>query len=417
MGAGGPRRHRGARHAARGAQPLQPRGALGRARKYKHEAKAAAKRKRNRSASRSQQKAPRRAKTARPRRRNKLPALGTGARATSTCAACRKRLRGKAPGSSKPRSWAASSRDSATARRLVALDERGKDLTTQAVRRAARASRTDASSIGGADGLDPAIKSKRRAAAAPVGADAAARARAGGARRADLPRGNAAHRAIPTTANRFTLRSPVITQIDRSIYLASRSPRRRELLEQIGVRFEVLLFREQARARRRARRGAARRRSAATTTCERVARAKAEAGWQRLEQRNLPRAAGARRRHHRRARRPDPRQAGRPARRGAHAGRAVRPRSTRAHRGRAQARRAQLECARVGIAWCEFATLRRERHPPVRRHRRADDKAGAYAIQGRAAAFVVELRGSYSGVDGPAAVRDRRSCSSSLRRS
>ena len=30
----------------------------------------------------------------------------------------------------------------------------------------------------------------------------------------------------------------------------------------------------------------------------------------------------------------------------------------------------------------------------------ADDKAGAYAIQGRAARYVVELRGSYSGVMG-----------------
>ena len=30
----------------------------------------------------------------------------------------------------------------------------------------------------------------------------------------------------------------------------------------------------------------------------------------------------------------------------------------------------------------------------------ADDKAGAYAIQGRAARFIVELRGSYSGVAG-----------------
>jgi len=30
----------------------------------------------------------------------------------------------------------------------------------------------------------------------------------------------------------------------------------------------------------------------------------------------------------------------------------------------------------------------------------ADDKAGGYAIQGRAARFIVELRGSYSGVMG-----------------
>ena len=36
----------------------------------------------------------------------------------------------------------------------------------------------------------------------------------------------------------------MITQLDRSIYLASRSPRRRELLSQIGVRFQVLMFRD-----------------------------------------------------------------------------------------------------------------------------------------------------------------------------
>jgi len=31
--------------------------------------------------------------------------------------------------------------------------------------------------------------------------------------------------------------------IERGIYLASRSPRRRELLSQIGVRYSLLLFR------------------------------------------------------------------------------------------------------------------------------------------------------------------------------
>ena len=36
----------------------------------------------------------------------------------------------------------------------------------------------------------------------------------------------------------------MITQRDRSIYLASRSPRRRELLAQIGVRFQLLMFRD-----------------------------------------------------------------------------------------------------------------------------------------------------------------------------
>ena len=35
----------------------------------------------------------------------------------------------------------------------------------------------------------------------------------------------------------------MILSLDRGIYLASRSPRRRELLSQIGVRFHLLLFR------------------------------------------------------------------------------------------------------------------------------------------------------------------------------
>src|SRR5258705_638346 len=49
-------------------------------------------------------------------------------------------------------------------------------------------------------------------------------------------------RDIPITGNSIKLRGPVITQLDRSIYLASRSPRRRELLAQIGVRFQLLMF-------------------------------------------------------------------------------------------------------------------------------------------------------------------------------
>ena len=36
--------------------------------------------------------------------------------------------------------------------------------------------------------------------------------------------------------------------LDRSIYLASRSPRRRELLGHIGVKFHLLLFRNRAGA-------------------------------------------------------------------------------------------------------------------------------------------------------------------------
>ena len=35
----------------------------------------------------------------------------------------------------------------------------------------------------------------------------------------------------------------MISPVDRGIYLASRSPRRRELLSQIGARYHLLLFR------------------------------------------------------------------------------------------------------------------------------------------------------------------------------
>ena len=82
----------------------------------------------------------------------------------------------------------------------------------------------------------------------------------------------------------------MITQTDRSIYLASRSPRRRELLAQIGVRFQVLMFRDKpetdAELDETPLAG-----EAPHAYVERVARAKAQAGWRRLEQRNLPRAA------------------------------------------------------------------------------------------------------------------------------
>src|SRR4051812_7556642 len=82
----------------------------------------------------------------------------------------------------------------------------------------------------------------------------------------------------------------MVAPLDRSIYLASRSPRRRELLAQIGVRFNLLFFRDQpepdAELDETVLGGETPHRYV-----DRVARAKAEAGWRRLEQRSLPRAA------------------------------------------------------------------------------------------------------------------------------
>src|SRR5919204_6186335 len=79
----------------------------------------------------------------------------------------------------------------------------------------------------------------------------------------------------------------MVGPLERGVYLASRSPRRRELLAQIGVRFHLLLFRSRAgedpdvdeRALEN---------EAPDGYVERLARAKAEAGGRRMLQRNLP---------------------------------------------------------------------------------------------------------------------------------
>src|SRR5207244_13341747 len=67
--------------------------------------------------------------------------------------------------------------------------------------------------------------------------DPAARSGAGAARRAALSR--EFHSPQPSVPPRM-IKNPARTLI----YLASRSPRRRELLKQIGVSFEVLVLRE-----------------------------------------------------------------------------------------------------------------------------------------------------------------------------
>lgn len=74
--------------------------------------------------------------------------------------------------------------------------------------------------------------------------------------------------------------------LDKHIYLASRSARRRDILKQMGVSFEMLLLRE----------GPGREADFVETVdpgeapadyANRIARLKADAGWTRLEQRRL----------------------------------------------------------------------------------------------------------------------------------
>lgn len=182
------------------------------------------------------------------------------------------------------------------------------------------------------------------------------------------------------------------------IYLASRSPRRRELLQQIGVKFEPLLFREGARTD--------------DDTDEsvlpgeqpddyvrRVARMKCEAAWRRVVmRRGLQRKpvlaadttvslAGE--------------ILGKPGDRD-DAARMLRLLSGTQHRvltAVAMQFEARLELV-VSESLVTFGALEDIRIAAYVATGEPFDKAGAYGIQGRAGAFVERLEGSYTGVMG-----------------
>jgi septum formation protein len=184
---------------------------------------------------------------------------------------------------------------------------------------------------------------------------------------------------------------------DRGIYLASRSPRRRELLSQIGVRYHLLLFRERLGERPEIDEAVIEGEAPAAYV-ERMARAKAEAGWNRMLQRNLPHAPilaadttvalGGR-------------ILGKPRDR-AEAAEMLALLSGERHEvltGVALKHQDQVEFA-LSISEVLLKKLSPEEIAQYVASGEGDDKAGAYAIQGRAARFIVELRGSYSGVMG-----------------
>jgi len=189
----------------------------------------------------------------------------------------------------------------------------------------------------------------------------------------------------------------VISPLDRGIYLASRSPRRRELLSQIGVRYHLLLF----RARPDTPPEVDENRlpgEAPDAYVERVARAKAEAGWKLLRLRNLPLAPVLA---------ADTTVAlgesifAKPADR-KQAAEMLAALSGQRHEvltAVALKRDEELH-ASLSRSEVQFKTLSAEEIAQYVATGEGDDKAGAYAIQGRAARFIVELHGSYSGVMG-----------------
>src|SRR5258706_1181751 len=182
------------------------------------------------------------------------------------------------------------------------------------------------------------------------------------------------------------------------VYLASRSPRRRELLLQMGVRFEPLQFREGQRQDEDTDE-AVRPGEQPDDYVRRVTRLKAEAAWKRVVMRR-----GLQRKPVLAA---DTTVAlageilGKPADR-ADADRILRTLSGTQHRvltAIALAFEERLELA-VSQSLVTLAFLDDARIASYVQSGEPFDKAGAYAIQGRAGAFVSRLEGSYTGVMG-----------------
>ncbi|HEY3078025.1 MAG TPA: Maf family protein [Burkholderiales bacterium] len=189
----------------------------------------------------------------------------------------------------------------------------------------------------------------------------------------------------------------MVGPVERGIYLASRSPRRRELLSQIGVRFHLLLFRDRPGegpdVDEISMPG-----EKPDLYVERMARAKAEAGWRRMLQRNLPIApvlaadttvALERQIFEKPV---DRRQAVE----------MLESLSGRTHEVLTAVALKQDDWMESALSRSEvrFKKLSAQEINQYVATGEGDDKAGAYAVQGRAARFVIELRGSYSGVMG-----------------
>ncbi len=187
----------------------------------------------------------------------------------------------------------------------------------------------------------------------------------------------------------------VSTSSPRFVYLASQSPRRRQLLEQIGVAHELLLADAQEDAEALE---AEQPRELPADYVRRVTLAKLAAARQRLQARGLPSApilcadttvALGRRIH------------GKPAD-AAHAVAMLTQLAGRAHRvitAVAVADGAHEACV-LSVSSVRFAALE-----PAAIQRYVDSgepfgKAGAYAIQGAAAAWVARIEGSHSGIMG-----------------
>ncbi len=188
-----------------------------------------------------------------------------------------------------------------------------------------------------------------------------------------------------------------MNQIDQKIYLASKSPRRRELLRQIGIEFEILLLREIG--------------GRSGSVCEdalpaelpdvyvkRIAREKAQSGWSAVQLRRLPL-------------RPvlaadttvtiDGRILGKPSSR-EDAIDMLRALSGRTHEVLTAVAVIANDELNEALSRSEV-TFRELDEQALRAYCNSNepyDKAGSYGVQGRAAQFISHMSGSYSGIMG-----------------
>ncbi len=184
---------------------------------------------------------------------------------------------------------------------------------------------------------------------------------------------------------------------ENQIYLASRSPRRRELLRQVGVRFNLLMMRETL-GRTIDVDEQSLENETATDYIYRITQFKATEGWKRLLQRRLPvlpvlvadtivTIDGC--------------ILGKP-RDKMHAEDMLKTLSGRSHQvltaiGVGVKDNTQVKLSTSTVRFREIG------EQEIRRYLENNnilDKAGAYAIQGVAAAFIAEISGSYSGIMG-----------------
>lgn len=179
------------------------------------------------------------------------------------------------------------------------------------------------------------------------------------------------------------------------LYLASQSPRRRQLLEQLGIRYELLLpdATEDAEALE-----VALKNEAPTTYVQRVTGLKLDAAVQRMKARGLPVAPVLC---------SDTTVAmgriifGKPND-AAHAQAMLAALSSHTHRvlTAVAVQHGDQRFIALSVSKVRFAPM-----SPTQIQAYADSgeplgKAGAYAVQGRAAAFIAHISGSYSGIMG-----------------